>query len=235
MEKRIALLEAKVAPLLNLRDGGVAVGRYGSGSLKHASLLPESGNGFKSITVNGSAHYGSGMLVSFLQNAAQMLTRDIFPGLNIYVGDMSKKSGGSFGSSSDHNTHQNGLDADIAYLAVSHPLVDSILNSDGEVVSHFDYAKTWSFLKIALEQSLVLDARKVTAINRIYMSPAVKNGFCEWAKANDHLKTDDDILLMRLIRRTKGHHKHFHLSLKCSPHYPLCRDLQEPPEGSGCD
>jgi murein endopeptidase len=240
LDQKITMLEAHLAPLINLRDGGVSQGGYADegnddvrSSIVNASVLPINVPGLIPITVNRSAHYGSGMLVSFLENAATYLLNQL--GLKLYIGDMSLKRGGSYGPSSSHNTHQNGLDADIAWIGIAHPLVDSALKTNGKVVDHFDYEKTWNFLRLAAKQEIVEDAEKSTAVSRVFMSPAVKIGFCRWAKQNNVFDDSLNSELMRLVRPVAGHYKHFHLSLKCSPHYPLCRNLAgPPPEGTGC-
>lgn len=241
LDQKITLLEAKLAPLIDVRDGGQARGFYGDSgsedvpsSIVNAQELPANIPGLVLMfTSNKSAHWGSGMLVSFLENAATYLFKQL--GLKLYVGDMSLKNGGDFGARSEHNTHQNGLDADLGYIGVAHPLQASILTANGDVEPNFDYEKTWNFLRLAAHQEIIEDAQKETAVSRIYMSPAVKVGFCKWASDNDILKDDFDAELMRLIRPTRGHDKHFHLSLKCSPHYPLCRNFAgPPPAGTGC-
>lgn len=235
-DKKIVDFELRSAPLLNLRDGGISQGSYsGAGrpqaKIVNASLLPDSGRGLTAIRINAGAHYGSGMLVSFLQNAASYLSRQL--GLTLFVGDMSIRTGGRFGAS--HKTHRNGLDADIAYLAIKNPLRDSALGSDGKVVDNFNFQATWKFLKLAFEQEFVSERKTVSSISRVFMSHRVKDGFCAWAKEKDLLDDPKNSELIRLIRREKGHHKHFHLSMKCSPYYSTCRNLAgPPPPGPGC-
>jgi penicillin-insensitive murein DD-endopeptidase len=222
--------------LINLQNGGIAQGSYsGAGQPRakiiNASLLPDSGRGLNAIRINAGAHFGTGMLVSFLQNAASYLFREL--GLSLFVGDMSVRNGGRFGQS--HQTHKNGLDADIAYLAIKNPLRDSALASNGRVVPGFNFEATWTFLQLAAKQEFISEAKKVSSISRVFMSHRVKDGFCAWAKEKDLLDDPFNRELMRLVRREKGHHKHFHLSMKCSPHYPTCRNLAgPPPEGPGC-
>lgn len=238
LDQKITLLEAKLAPLMNLRDGGEARGSYGysreqKSEIIDASVLPSNIPGLRPITVNANAHFGSGMLVSFLENAATYFLRQF--GLSIFVGDMSLKTGGKYGRGSSHNTHRNGLDADIAYVGIDKPLRDSALTSSGAMVRDFDFEKTWDFLKIAAKQELVEDGAKTSAVSRVYMSHRVKDGFCSWAKEKNLLSDPFNLEVLRTIRREQGHHKHFHLSLKCSPHYPLCRNLAgPPPAGPGC-
>jgi murein endopeptidase len=240
LDQRVTLLEAHLAPLVNLQDGGVSRGGYsdsiGGGirsAIVNASLLPSNIPGLMPVTVNQNAHFGSGMLVSFLENVATYLFKQL--NIKLFVGDMSLKKGGRYGGSSSHHTHRNGLDVDLAWIGSSAPLRASALDDRGEVISGFDYEKTWSFLKIASRQELIQDAQKTTAISRVFMSPAIKVGFCEWAKQKDLFQDEAESELMRLVRPVAGHHKHFHLSLKCSPHYPLCRNLAgPPPPGPGC-
>ncbi len=240
LDQKITLLEAHLAPLLNLREGGVAQGGYSDSnnervksSIVHSSLLPSNIPGLVPVVINQSAHYGSGMLVSFLENAASYLFEQL--GLKLFVGDMSLRNGGWYGRSSAHHTHRNGLDADIAWIGIAHPLHDSALDTSGRVVAGFDYEKTWNFLRLAATQEIVQDAQKTTAVSRVFMSPSVKVGFCSWAKQNKKFDDPFNAELMRLVRPVGGHYKHFHLSLKCSPHYPLCRNLAgPPPPGTGC-
>jgi penicillin-insensitive murein endopeptidase len=240
LDQKMTLLEAHLAPLMNLRDGGVSKGGYADstgGGIKSAivnsSILPSNLESLVPVTVTQSAHYGSGMLVSFLENAASYLFEQL--GLKLFVGDMSLKNGGSYGRSSSHHTHRNGLDADVAWIGIAHPLRDSALSTKGDVVEGFDYKKTWDFLRLAAKQEIVEDAQKSTAVSRVFMSPAVKVGFCSWAKQNNLFDDPLNAELMRLVRPVAGHYKHFHLSLKCSPHYPLCRNLAgPPPPGTGC-
>lgn len=237
LDQKIGFYEAKLAPLLNLRDGGEARGSYGysanpKSAIVNANLLPAI-PGLVPVKITANAHYGSGMLVSFLENAATYLLRTF--GLSLYVGDMSLKNGGAYGGSSSHNTHRNGLDADVAWVGSARPLVDSALDRKGEMVADFDYEKTWTFLTLAARQELIVDAQKTTAVSRVYMSHHVKDGFCAWARDKGLLEDPFNSELMRLVRREAGHTKHFHLSLKCSPHYPLCRNLAgPPPPGPGC-
>lgn len=240
LDQKFSLLEARLAPLLNLIDGGHAQGGYsdsvGRGiksAIVHSTLLPSNVPGLVPVTVTPSAHYGSGMLVSFLENSATYLLNQL--GLKLFVGDMSLIKGGWYGESSSHKTHRNGLDADIAWIGIARPLQTSALNDDGDVIDDFDYQKTWNFLRLAAKQEIVEDAQRETAVSRVFMSPSIKLGFCSWAKENKIFDDPANAELMRLVRPVAGHYKHFHLSLKCSPHYPLCRNLAGPPPlGTGC-
>lgn len=224
--------EAQLAPLLNLREGGVALRSVSNGSLRRGSQLPLQGEGLRSVTVTAGAKWGSGILISFIQNAAAFLSRQLFPNISIGVGDIAKQSGGQFGS---HQTHDNGLAADIAYLGLPRPLVDSAMDGSGKVIKDFPYEKTWKFIELAYKQRIIYEKKEQTALNLVFMSPAIKNGFCSWAREKGMLDKAENKEILRTILRQNNHYKHFHLSLKCSPHYPAtCRHFADPEPGTGC-
>ncbi len=224
--------EAQLAPLLNLRDGGVAQRSISNGSLRNGTELVGRSEGLNSIVDTAGAKFGSGILVSFLQNAAAFISRQFFPGLTIYVGDMAKKPGGQYGS---HQTHDNGLAADIGYVGVSKPLNESAIDSAGKMAATFPFEKTWKLLELAYKQRIIFEKKEQPALNLVFMSPKVKDGFCSWAKDKGLIENETDKQILRLILRQNNHHKHFHLSMKCSPHYPAtCRHFESPGPGTGC-
>jgi murein endopeptidase len=224
--KTLAEKEIALSPHMNVREGGRARFAGNHGSLANASELPDSGVGFQHMeTDNPHANFASGMLVSFLENAAYYFAKILFPGEIVYISDLSKKAGGKFGS---HHQHQNGLDADIGYFGLDKPLRESaFVNSKGAVSEKLDHEKVWAFLKIAQKQKIFLKLKWQTALSRVFMSPGIKKNFCAWAKKEGLDKNEDDRFLLRHIRNTAAHDKHFHLMLKCSPHYPGCSNLAE--------
>lgn len=215
-------VEQKIAPFLDLTDGGKAVGFYTDGKIEKATLLPEKGEAFQQVYTERDTHWGTGMIVSMIENASEYLVTKWYPGTVVMIGDVAKKFGGDIGT---HASHQSGLDADIPYIG--NKGFDRVI-ANGEVKSSFDYMKNWQFLRLIANQKIVQDGRTTTVLNRVFMNPVIHKGFCAWAQKSDLLKNPLDQEIMSRIRPWEGHDKHFHVRLKCSPHYPACRNQQEP-------
>lgn len=214
--------------LLNLIEGGQAVGWHTKGKILNATPLPNSGPAFRKVYTNRETHWGSGLMVSFIQNASEVFRKKWYPDTIVMVGDISKKNGGDLGT---HASHQSGLDVDIPYIGNDGFV--SVLAKNG-VNNKFDYSKNWQFFRLTASQRVTDSGREVTVLNRIFVNPTIKKSLCTWAKQTKLLENPFDADIMRRIRPTSGHHKHFHLRLKCSPHYPECRNQVEPPSGTGC-
>jgi len=131
-----------------------------------------------------------------------------------------------------HASHQSGLDADIPYF--DNPGFPKVTADKGQMKSSFNFAKHWQFFRLIANQKIIRDGKPTTVLNRIFVNPVVKKGFCAWSKQHDLLKEALDAQIMMRLRPAGGHDKHFHLRLKCSPHYPDCQDQVEPPETTGC-
>lgn len=237
--------ERELAPFMNLIEGGRAVGPHftiyskskkngkkriaDQGSLEDASPMPEEGNAFNQLHTGRETHWGTGMMITLLVNATDYFKTKYYPDTTIFIGDIARRKGGDFGA---HNSHQSGLDADIPYF--DNPGFPKVTNGKGGVKPSFDFAKHWQFFRLVASQKIIRDGETTTALNRIFVNPAIKKGFCAWAKKHDLLKDPFDARIMMRLRATSGHDKHFHLRLKCSPHYPECQDQVEPPETTEC-
>lgn len=146
------------------------------------------------------------------------------------IGDISSQFGGPI--SSRHKSHENGLDADIPYIGSDK--FEKMLDENGHIRNDFEFRKNWQFWRIVASQRLYQDGEQITVLSRIFVNPSIKSGLCAWAKRTGIIGNALDADILRRIRPWDGHDKHFHMRLRCSPHYPACRNQVEPPRGTGC-
>ncbi len=219
--------EATLSPLLDLYNGGQAVGSAQghiatpekpatSGTLMNGSELPEKGVGFENIGER-TDDWGSGLMVSFIMNAGPLVAA-ANPGSVMRVGAIAQQYGGAY---APHTSHQNGLDADVLFMGAKD--YSSVLDGQGNVTSKFDVEKNWSVWKIATSQQLATsNGKPTTAVSMILVDPRIKTFICSWAKSREATLDALDYEVLRRLRPTAGHDNHFHLRFKCSPHYASC-------------
>jgi penicillin-insensitive murein DD-endopeptidase len=203
-----------------------AVGFYSNGSLINASQLLSEGPGFLKIIRFRDRAWSSGDLAVVIRSSAEDLLYT-FPGSErVQIGDMSAKAGGAIGQ---HASHQNGLDADIAYLRMDQREQDPDFNGfdeyfvqDGRLTSNFDLERNWFFL-----QSLVGTGR----VGRIFVDIEIKKTFCD--RFGNSPGTPNAETLRRL-RPWPNHANHLHLRITCPKLSPRCVAQDEPAPGDGC-
>jgi penicillin-insensitive murein endopeptidase len=231
--------DARLAPWLDLKGGGIAVGPAQTvtvkkpdgtventyGSLETGTLLPASGEAFKRIG-HAESNWGTGMMISMIDKASAEFALT-HPGMLLYVGGISQEHGGFF---LPHKSHQNGLDADITYLGTKN--FDSQIGKDGKVLPTFETEKNWDFFRLLMSQR-VFDKKEFPVVSMILVDPRIKAHYCEWAKAQQ-LSSPADMEILKRMRPTEGHDDHFHLRLRCSPHYALCLRQNYEPKETGC-
>ncbi len=195
-----------------LVGGSISESDSGPNSLDEA----EKGE-FEVIDLRREQHYGSGLLVATIKKAS-LRFQEMYGNKDlIRVNALSKKGGGALGG---HSSHQNGLDADIVYIGESK--WGTVLDKRGEVKKEFAIEKNYQFFKMLVATGYV---------NRIFVDKKIKKSICGWVKSQGLMGESKDVLTA--LRAYSGHDDHFHLRLKCSPYYPLCRD-QTLPNGTEC-
>jgi len=197
-----------------------SIGGAAHGCLQGAMPLPAEGPGWQVLRPDNNRYWGNPALVGFLEDFAKYAQ----PMGSLQIGDMSLPRGGHMPSS--HGSHQTGLDADILFQLVDHPLTQeerdhpdftSVL-VDGKPVSARWGASQTTLLKIA-----ATDPR----VERIFVNPAIKRYLCRTAGA------DRDWL--HRIRPWWGHEAHFHVRLRCPDGQSSCEPGPAIPPGDGCD
>ena len=198
-----------------------AIGFYSAGCLQGAEALPLDGTGYAVMRPSRRRFFGHATLLNYLttlaadrRGAAKRL---------LLIGDLGPSRGGPM--LGGHASHQNGLDVDIWFITRARRPTDverERLSAPGFVVNRKVLRATWG----AAQASLLAAAADRSAVNRIFVSPAIKRYMCrEFPRAP---------WLYRL-RPWWGHEDHFHVRLMCPADSPLCRE-QDPldPSDSGC-
>lgn len=212
--------ELGLGPLLDLINGGQATGAaQGSGltqgGLINGSQLPVKGDGFASVS-GPDTRWGTGMMISLIENSSQAMTVQ-FPGLTVNVGGIALEHGGPH---APHRSHQNGLDADILYMGTKN--YNPVIDKDGVVLPTFDHEKNWYYWRLITSQAMKVGAKVESAVSMILVDPRLKTHLCAWAKARESSLDALDLEVLSRLRPTEGHDDHFHVRLRCSPHYANC-------------
>jgi penicillin-insensitive murein DD-endopeptidase len=204
-----------------------AIGFYSDGRLTHASSISQSGMGFVKLYRNRGTEFTSSDMTEILRGAALKMYYDHPEGERLQFGDLSIKNGGKL---LQHESHQNGLDADIVYLRHSHqeqdPYTEHFIESfvtHGKLSPNFDLERNWDLLN-----ALVATGR----VSRIFVDAVIKRAFCKWARREKGLVGVDETL--RRLRPYEKHFDHFHVRITCPLQSPKCITQEEPPEGNGC-
>ncbi|RYZ75882.1 MAG: hypothetical protein EOP05_06650 [Proteobacteria bacterium] len=212
--------ELELAPLLDLRNGGISTGAAQGtgptqGGLINGTLLPQTGDSFRASSSEKS-RWGSGMMVSMIMNSAPLLALQ-YTGVTLRIGGIAQQTGGPY---KPHKSHQNGLDADILFVGTDS--YDSVLDSTGAVTERFDPEKNWAYWRMITAQKILVKGKPISAISMILVDPRIKT-FLEARVVEDSIPMDElDLQVMKLLRPTEGHDTHFHVRLRCSPHYTTC-------------
>jgi penicillin-insensitive murein DD-endopeptidase len=225
-EKTVAaklLFGAKQLPSLGK---SMAIGYYPRGCLAGGVELPASGPTWQVMRLSRNRYWGHPSLIQFLERFAPLAAKAT--GWNgIMVGDLAQPRGGP--STSDHASHQIGLDVDIWFM----PMPDRVLSKEERdsiaainLVSadwkHLN-PQTWTPQHIAFIKTAALQPE----VERVLVNAAIKKELCRVEdKAHDNW--------MAKVRPWYGHHDHIHVRLRCPADSPSCRAQPSVPGGDGC-
>jgi penicillin-insensitive murein DD-endopeptidase len=205
-----------------------ALGFYSRGSLIHANRMEDVGPGFLKLYLPRNRAFASSDLVKILKDAAAQLSSEYPSGERLQIGDISAENGGWI---SGHGSHQNGLDADLAYLRVNRheqsPEATSGFQENfvqrGQVTANFDVARNFRIMQ------LLVNSRR---INRIFVGATIKNRLCSYAQTSGQYEANIETL--RRLRPLDHHDDHFHVRILCPAASPRCQAQEEVAPGSGC-
>lgn len=214
-------------------DTSEAIGFYSNGSLLDGEQLPDESFAHLKIFRPRQRAWGTRTLINTIIDAAASFRKKFPYGDRVQIGDMSASEGGVLAR---HASHQNGLDADVAYLKANHlernPDVwgnsgfEEVFVTNGKITKNFDAARNWFLLKeVVLKKN----------IGRIFVDPEIKKAFCEKNKVIDSrasLAVRTEVL--RRLRPYPNHDDHFHMRIDCPKRGGRCLAQEEPPVGSGC-
>ncbi len=183
------------------------VGSPNGGRLVNAQAIPRQSPGLRSI--NRSKKYACDQTIAVLQRVGQRLEQR-YPGTQpLLVGALSYAQGGRAGR---HRSHQNGLDADIAYFEKGNP---KRRHYNGRVThQELDYEKNWFVIETMLLTGKVnyifVDRRQLPSFRKA----ASRAGWSEAALRR--LFGDTKFQgAGRIIRHWKGHTYHAHVRFTC--------------------
>jgi len=200
-----------------------AIGSYAAGCVIGAERLPPDGPGYQAVRPDRNRHYGHRNLVDYIERLAEQ-TQTAGLGL-LPIGDMSQPRGGPM--TSDHASHQVGLDVDIFFRLDLPRLPPDERGEDLELPSLVDYDGRRLDERFGEDQiELIRLAANDAGVERIFVSPLIKQAVCarEWP----------DRSFLRTIRPWYGHDDHLHVRLACPPESSDCIPQAAPPPGDGC-
>ncbi len=203
-------------------------GYYSSGSLQDAWELPLEGEGFARLFSNRNRGWGSHEMIEMIEKAASEIHR-LFPAKDrLLVGDISASRGGRI---SRHNSHQNGLDVDLAFYRL-----DGVEQSTqheqgflermvkrGKISENFDVVRNWELLK---------SLHRFGKVNRIFLDKLIKLELCKHAEFLGEKELYQDVL--RNLRPYPNHSDHLHVRIQCPENASSCRNQPDHGAAVGC-
>jgi len=199
-----------------------AIGSAAAGCLRGAEALSAQGEGYQVLRPERNRAWGHPRTVAFVRALAARTHAEGLPLL--LIGDMAQPRGGPlpFG----HASHQNGLDVDIWFRLVDHPLSPADL-AHPKPVSMIQGNRVDSAQWGADQARLLELAAMSPGVDRIFVNPAIKLALCRSvAPARRGW--------LAKLRPWWGHDEHFHARLACPAESELCEPQAPIPEGDGC-
>lgn len=200
-----------------------ATGFPDNGSLKNAtSLLTRQKSlnqkaNFEIVLPDRKRHFGTYELAELITQLSHDI--QIQYSKKIYVSNLSAANGGKI---APHASHQNGLDADIAYPSelknIKFPLVVKMKTKDF-YPQNYSTEKTYNLFKYLFSQ-------KTIGIDRIFVDQKIKDDLCNYAIKKNEFRSEEKQLVEQMfsnLQHVEGHGDHFHVRIKCSKYDPACR------------
>ena len=164
-----------------------------------------------------SRAYGTRRVVNLLEAAGADIKVWWPDAVDLTVGDLSYKRGGSM---RPHLSHQSGRDADISYYHRGNVKTRDFLDMTSET---FDPAKNWHFFKRLIDTGQV---------EYIFVDYALQKSLHSYARSIGY-SAEELIPILQypaprgvrksIIRHAKGHDDHFHIRFVCGPEDRNCR------------
>jgi penicillin-insensitive murein endopeptidase len=202
-----------------------AIGFYSNGQLTHADKFPYDGPGFMKLFIQRDRGWVTQDLMDLVMKTAGIVKANYPEGERLQIADVASIHGGQL---SLHESHQNGLDADIAYYRRDHREqgqydagLDEVFVANNKVTPNFDSTRNWFIF-----QELV----KTGLIKRIFVDLAIKQFYCNSVTINT-----ESTEILRRLRVWPNHDDHFHMRVVCPTTSPQCIAQDDPAPGTGCN
>jgi murein endopeptidase len=137
-----------------------ARGFYSKGTLANADAFPLEGSGFTKILRPRKREYATFDMIHVLRRAVAAVQKEYPSRDRVQIGDIAAQRGGSLVPM--HASHQNGLDADIAYIRADGTEQDpnftegfqEVFVKDDRLTGNFDMPRNWSLVRSSVMPSL---------------------------------------------------------------------------------
>lgn len=180
---------------------------------------------FEVVAPDRKKHFATYEMAELITRTGDQLNRQFSKML--YIANLSAQNGGELtaiinGKLTKHASHQNGLDADIAYPTdIAHlkfPLVVR-MKPRQYFPKNYSVEKTYTLLKFLFTQ-------KDIPVDRFFVDQKIKDELCTYAIAKNEFAPEtkaQTTALFESIQHVAGHGDHFHVRIKCSKSDPACR------------
>lgn len=199
-----------------VRPFNQALGFPDEGSLRNATSLLTRQQAlskkafFEVVVPTRNKHFATYDMAELITRTGDQLNKQFSK--TLYIANLSAQNGGKL---TRHASHQNGLDADLAYptdLAhIKFPLVVRMKPHE-YFPKNYSVEKTYALIKFLYNQ-------KDIPVDRFFIDQKIKDELCTFAKS----KNDLSAKLFESIQHVAGHGDHFHVRIKCSKADPGCR------------
>ena len=198
-------------------------GSYSKGCIKDAVAFPKESSYHQSLLSHNGRNYAHPDMVKYLNDLIAKVKQAGLP--PILIGDISLKAGGDLGPNSDHASHNIGLDVDIPFVFAEPRKTPKELKNLKYIylVNKNTLTKDFTYERAELIRLAASDPK----VTRIFVSPLIKEGLCQFYKGQDRS-------WLSKVRPWFGHRAHMHVRLACPPDSPYCVNQDLPPEGDGC-
>lgn len=220
-------VEVKAAP--PTKPSEQAIGSPNKGRLESATnlaLLAKGQNSFfRLIWPGNKTGFATRDMAGIIQKLGEFIHQKV-AGYILTVGDISSQHGGKLFS---HLSHQNGLDADIAYVVSNERSNFKDLTTWTGVSSDFMPAENWALFKKAFA---------VGKVELILVDKKIKKSICQEAIRSKDLNGPEDrgpaFQILRRLKHVEHHDNHFHLRIACPVNDRRCRQPEYSLGDSGC-
>lgn len=209
-----------------------SIGPAQTGRLENASNLLDYENshdpvGFHIISPSRKTYFANRETVAMIIDIGRFTLKNV-PNNFVSIGDMSYERGGPIGR---HLSHTNGVDSDISFYFSDPHLqgrLQTALKGNG-VDPAWMIPEQWALFKHLVDTK---------TIDRMFIHKTLKMALCNYAEKTGELRkgdtTSEAAETLRRLSINADHYNHFHMRLKCSSDQIRCKQMVDPPVGSGC-
>jgi murein endopeptidase len=193
---------SQALPEVDVRPGGMSIGRPSRGRLRGGVPLPASDDYTVRVPYQG---YGTSLTVRDVQRAIAGFRSETGFDDPITIGALSRRTGRRL---RPHKSHQSGRDVDVRLPAM--PFVDGHSLESHEVDWHATYALIEAFVRTGDVNVIFLERRFYRRLRR----------------AAERLGADDERIqhVLGHLKHSKGHTGHMHVRFRCAPESLECKD-----------